>query len=423
MGQATALLKAVTASALLSAAAPALAQTSPDAMMDALAEARAELDRQREALAAQETRLKALEDELRRVQQAQSTPPTAAPRSAPEETAAATPVPVDPVGEAPSEVLMPTVAVLGMQGDVLTQAGRLTAEAQVEYARSDRNRAIFRGIEVVESVLVGVFDINENRSDALTAALSLRYGLSGRLEVGGRVPYLYRTDATVLAPVAGSTPNDTAATRSSSVNGDGIGDVELFARYQLTSARPGLPFLIGALQAVAPTGSDPFGIPRDANGLPLRAATGSGFWGLTPSLTVILPNDPAVLFGSLGYTHNFAKSVNTRVGDIVIDRVEPGDALSGSAGIGVSLNNRTSFNLGYAHTWVFGSRTSTRLFTPTPASVPTTMTSRDLQLGRLLLGVTYRATDTLSLNWTVEAGVTDDATDVRTVLRVPIVVF
>jgi len=31
--------------------------------------------------------------------------------------------------------------------------------------RADRNRAIFRGIEVVASVLIGVFDINESRQD------------------------------------------------------------------------------------------------------------------------------------------------------------------------------------------------------------------------------------------------------------------
>ncbi len=48
-----------------------------------------------------------------------------------------------------------------------------------------------------------------------------------------------------------------------------------------------------------------------------------------------------------------------------------------------------------------------------------TNTTRDLQIGRLLFGVTYRASDFATLNWTVEFGATDDAPDVRTVLRVP----
>ena len=50
-------------------------------------------------------------------------------------------------------------------------------------------------------------------------------------------------------------------------------------------------------------------------------------------------------------------------------------------------------------------------------------TSRDLQIGRLLFGVTYRVTDRSSVNWSVELGATDDATDLRTVLRVPTVLL
>jgi len=49
--------------------------------------------------------------------------------------------------------------------------------------------------------------------------------------------------------------------------------------------------------------------------------------------------------------------------------------------------------------------------------------SRDLQIGRLLFGVTYRVTDRSSINWSVEAGTTEDATDLRTVLRVPTVLL
>jgi hypothetical protein len=48
------------------------------------------------------------------------------------------------------------------------------------------------------------------------------------------------------------------------------------------------------------------------------------------------------------------------------------------------------------------------------------MTSRDLQIGRYMFGVSYRVGPTTTLNWAVEIGATDDATDVRTVLRVPI---
>ena len=399
--------------AMLLPAAPAFAQSEVETLRAELAEARTQMGEQRRQIDAQELRLRALEARLTAVAAVQQ---TGVPASSETRQAA-----VEQVGEAP-EIEMPQVAVLGDQGNVITRAGQLTGEAQLEYGRADRNRAIFRGIEVIESVLIGVFDINESRQDVLTAAAGLRYGLTSRLELGARLPFVYRSDKSVLAPIAGSTPDDPAATRDSSATGHGIGDAEFTARYQLTAARRGRPFLIGNLQVVAPTGSDPFAVRRDSNGLALEAATGAGFWGVSPSVTAILPTDPAVLFGSLGFTHNFGKNVDTRIGDVIIDRVEPGNALSASMGIGISLNQRTSFNLGYAHSWVMGTKTRTRFAEPGPNDPDfIESTSRDLQLGRFLFGVTYRLTDKVNVNWAVELGATDDATDVRTVLRIPIV--
>lgn len=396
-------------------AIPAVAQEA-DARTLArdLAAARAEIAEQRRQIDEQEARLRRLEARLAGAAPTSPTGPGAA-GAAPGES-------VEQVGAAPAiDIEMPQVAVLGDQGNVITRAGQLTIEPQFEYARADRNRALFRGIEVVESVLVGVFDVNESRQDVLTAALGARYGLASNLEIGARVPYIHRSDTSILAPIAG-TSGDPAATIDNSAKGSGIGDIELLARYQLTKARRGRPFLIGNLSAVAPTGTSPFEVPRDALGRALDAPTGAGFWSVSPSLTAILPSDPAVLFGTVGYTRNFARDVDTTIPPVVIERVDPGDSVSATMGIGVALNQRTSFNLGYAHTWAFGTKTRTRALDPGPEDTgPTTTTSRDLQLGRLLFGVTYRVTDSTSVNWAVEVGATEDATDLRTVLRIPIV--
>ena len=89
--------------------------------------------------------------------------------------------------------------------------------------------------------------------------------------------------------------------------------------------------------------------------------------------------------------------------------------------LGISFNQRTTMNLGYAHSWSLGTTTRTRLLEPTPAWPGSRETqSRDLQIGRLLFGVTYRLSDRASINWSVEAGLTEDAPDLRTVLRIPI---
>lgn len=350
--------------------------------------------------------------------------PTADPRQ-PAVAAAQAPVPLERVGQAPEDFERPLeLAVLETQGSAVTRQGQLSAEFQLEYTRADRSRAVFRGVELVEAVLVGVFDINESRQDILGSSIGLRYGLTDRLEIGARVPFVYRRDSSVVAPIAGSTNNDQAATLDSSVKGSDIGDLELSARYQLLDAGEGRPFVTANLQAVLPTGTDPFAIPRDELGRPLRAATGAGFYGISPSLTAILPSDPLVLFGTLGYTFNLGKDVDTRIPPVIIDYVDPGDAISASVGVGIAFNQRATVNFGYAHSWAFGTMTRTSLIEPTPAWPGMRETiSRDLQVGRLLMGVTYRVTNRASINWSVEVGATEDAADLRTVLRVPIVLF
>ncbi|GGB39352.1 hypothetical protein GCM10011380_31050 [Sphingomonas metalli] len=421
--------------------APAHAQPARTPLQAELDQARAEIAAQRRQIEAQEARLRALEARFAALPPAagpaRPSGGTQPPAAVAQASAAATPgdpatmvasvptAPVESVGARPAgSDRPPEVAVLGSEGSVVTRKGQLTGEFQLDYARADRNRALFRGIEIVESVLVGEFNINESRQDIITASLAARYGLTDRLELGVRVPFVQRWDTSVLVPVQGSTGNDAAREIDSSAEGRGVGDIEMSARYQLLTGRGGLPYLVGNLQVVAPTGSNPFNIARTAAGEAREAATGAGFWGISPSVTAILPSDPAVLFGTLGYTRNFGRHVNTVISPVRITYVKPGDAISFSAGIGISLNERTSMNLGYAQTWAFGTRTRTQLLSP-GANDPDFLesTSRDLQIGRLLFGVTYRATDRASINWSVEVGATDDAADVRSVLRMPLILL
>ncbi|MFV0624398.1 transporter [Sphingomonas sp. ac-8] len=428
------------AALLIAASALTIATVTPAAaqqtsrrppLQQQLDEAMARIDSQARVLAELRRRLDTAERQV--AAQATSQPPPVPAIGAAQASAAATPgdpasiqqAPLERVGQAPASDDRPIeLAVLDSQGSVVTRRGQLAGELQLDYARADRNRAVFRGIELVEAVLVGVFDINESRQDVLTASASLRYGVTDRLELGARLPYIYRADTSIIAPIAGSTPNDADATIDNSVKGNGIGDLELSARYQLIDGREGVPYVIANLQAVLPTGSNPFQLPRDDLGRATRAATGAGFYGITPSFTAVLPSDPVVLFGTLGYTFNLARDVDTRIPPIVIAHVDPGDAISGSAGIGIAFNERATLNLGYAHSWILGTETRTRLIEPTAAwpGLRST-TSRDLQIGRLLFGVTYRVDDRTSLNWSVEVGATEDATDLRTVLRIPILLL
>jgi hypothetical protein len=407
---------------------PVVAQSSDiETLRAELAQARAEIGQQRQQLEAQDARIQSLEQRLDSALQALATAtPQARQQVAgtPSATPAAPGEPsgVERVGEAPPQIEMPQVAVLRDQGSIVTRAGQFSLEPAIEYTRADRNRTLFRGIELVEGLLIGVFDINESRQDVLTASVTARYGITDRLEVGIRAPFIYRSDKLVVTPSVG--PGGEAAEIDQSTDATDIGDLEFSARYQILSARGDLPYLIANLSVTAPTGSSPFEVPRTATGRPLEAATGSGFWGISPSITAISRTDPAVLFGTLGFTHNFSEDVDVVVPPVRLVAVDPGDSVEGSLGIGIALNQRTSFNLGYAHTWTFGSTTESFLLEPGQDGFlgPIFQNTRDLQIGRLLFGISHRINNSATLNWSVEVGATEDAADIRTFLRVPIVV-
>lgn len=426
----------------LAIAAPAVAQGAQDAAtLDEVRAIKTRLDAQAAEIAVQRARVQALEDRLLGGMRGTAAPgrplavtsPDAA-ASAPVQVAQAAPSApppapgvTAPVGQAPSEPDRgPEVAVLSEQGGIITRRGQITVEPSLEYARADRNRVVFRGIAILPAFLTGVFDINENRQDILTASLGLRFGVSSRLEINARAPFVYRADQSILAPIA--TPGAPgSSSRDASTNAANLGDVDFGARYQLTDGGGGLPFLIAGIQTVAPTGTSPFKVRRDPGTfVALESATGGGFWSVTPTLTALLPSDPAVLFGTFGYTRNFGRSFDSvRINsDLAIDYVKPGDALQASLGIGVSLNPRAAISLGYAHNWAFGTRTVGSV-SATDSSGRTTVTPfettlRDLQIGRFLFGVSYRTSRSTTINWNVEVGATSDAADVRTTLRVPI---
>lgn len=416
-----------------SAGAQTIVPASDTASLEAqIATERAALDAQQTALNAQRRRLDALADSLLARMHGTGAPQDVVATTAGDQSTSVPLAPSPPpvggpgavpiVGQAPSDQRQVQVAILAEQGGIITKKGRLTVESDLEYAHSQNSTVVFRGIEIPQSVLIGVFDINQIRQDVLTAAAVARFGLTNRLEINARIPYIYNSNATVLAPVANpSTPN--AGQITSPVKNGGLGDIEFGARYQFTNGRAGFPYIIGGVQVVSPTGSNPFKIPRDALGNALKAATGAGFWGVTPTLTAILPTDPAVLFATIGYTINLGADINHEIGPAFIDRVKPGNEPSAAIGVAISLNPRTSVSFGYAQTWAFGTRTLLQAIDPqTGALGPrTSTTSRSLQLGRYLFGMSYRANPRTTINWNIEIGATPDAPNVRTTLRIPFI--
>lgn len=326
------------------------------------------------------------------------------------------------VGTAPAERSgsnLSAASSLFEQPGILTGKGKLVLEPSIAYSYSSSNRVALVGYTVIPSLLIGLVDVREVKRNTLTGAMSMRYGLSSRLEVEGKLPYVYRHDDTISREIFTGSATDSVFRTS----GKALGDAEIGARYQINQPRDGLPYLVGSLRFKARNGKDPFEVVTDCatrcigsttgTGLPLDLPTGSGFYSLQPGLTWLLPSDPAVLFGGVSYTHSFKRNNITRlvlngerepIGD-----VQPGGVIGLNFGMGLSLNEKTAFSMGFDINSVGRTQQNG---TPVASSVRT-------QLASLLLGYSYRVSPKTTVNLALSAGLTRDTPDLSLSLRLP----
>ena len=296
----------------------------------------------------------------------------------------------------------PQVAAIADEGGVLLSKGTLVLEPSLEYTRSSAVRVAIEGYTIIPALNIGAFSIDQIDRDTVTSALTARYGITNRLEIEARVPHVYRNDSTLNRPVGTGAGTDLLQEAS----GNGLGDIEVAGHYQINKGQNGWPFFVGNLRFKTRTGNDPFEINIDPNtGLQTELPTGSGFYALQPSITAIIPSDPVVLYSNVGYLYNMERNVGGNYG-----KIDPGDSISASFGMGVSMNERTSFSLGYSHDVVF----------KTTQNGNTIANSDTLQVGSLNLGYAYRLNDRVSLNLDIGAGLTDDASDADIIFRVPV---
>jgi hypothetical protein len=317
-----------------------------------------------------------------------------------------TELPAGPVGEKPQTAPLPEVTAIPAAMNVLTPKGRLILDPSLEYVRTSNNRLVFRGVEIVPGVQLGVIEATDAARDTAVATVAARYGVTPRLEVEARVPWVYRHDRFSL--LAQTTPDFEGLERE--LHEDSIGDVELAARYQLNSGRGGRPIFVANARVKPPTGISPYEVDFDEHGVATELATGSGFWSVEGGLTMIYPSEPAIIFGGLTYLHNFSRDIDRQIGGVLVGRVDPGDAIGAQVGFGLSLNPRFSVSFGYSHNYIF------RTISDIGA---TRQKTRSLAVGSLLMGWSFRLSSRVTLNNSFEFGVTSDAPDMRVVLRAP----
>lgn len=325
------------------------------------------------------------------------------------------------VGLAPPEPeAPPQVAQIFEQPGILTQPGHYVLEPSVQYGYSSSNRVALVGYTIIPALLIGLVDVREVKRSTLTMALTGRIGLTRRLEAEVRLPYVVRRDDAISREIF----TGTASERVFNNRGNAIGDVEFALRYQLNEPKANKPYYIAGLRFKTRTGKDPFEVVTDCvtrclgnttgTGLPVDLPTGSGFYALQTSLTWLLPSDPAVFFGSISYTHNIGRSgVSRTVLNGLreeIGTVKPGDVFGINFGMGLAINDRSSFSMGIDLNTVGRTKQNGD---PVANSVR-------LQMSTLLLGYSYRYSPRTNINVSVGAGLTRDTPDLTLSVRVPI---
>ncbi|MDA8165530.1 MAG: transporter [Desulfobacteraceae bacterium] len=322
-------------------------------------------------------------------------------------------IPDQPVGQAPPEKQAEEVAIFPERG-VLTPKGSLVVEPSFEYIHSSATQVAIEGFTVIPAVAIGLINVSELQRDTMTAALAFRLVVTNRLEVEAKVPYVYKVENVREREFSEGTPLDIITDSS----GNDLGDVECAVHYQVNRGDH-FPYLIANVRAKSRTGTDPFEVEREVlranDGTPIgevfkEQPTGSGFWGVQPSVTLIYPTDPAVLYFNVNYLWNVERNVGGDYGT-----VDPGDSAGVSFGMGFAVNERTSFSLGYDHSVVFKSS-----FEHDAGLEPV---FNQIQIGTFLVGVSHRLSDRVNFNLSLGIGVTNEAPDVQLLFRLPVTVL
>ena len=267
-----------------------------------------------------------------------------------------TPVSSNPATQSRTQDVAQALDVPG----VLTPKGRFVLEPSLQYSYSSSDRVALLGYTIIPAITIGLIDVRRVNRSSWIGSIAGRYGITNRLEVEGRLPYVWQSENSLQRALATGSSNDQIFNTS----GKGIGDAEVALRYQFNQPVDGGPYYIGNLRVKSNTGKGPFDVnyvTQDNFQYQTELPTGSGFWGYQFGASAILPSDPAVFFGTLSYTWNQKASVN-KVQCVKVDAnssmpcqatligtVDPGDVVEVNFGMGVAINDRSSFSIAYDH--------------------------------------------------------------------------
>lgn len=276
----------------------------------------------------------------------------------------------------------PVKKALIQRGGLLLERNKLQLEPSITYAHVSANRITVNGLSILPILAIGEINSVRFKRDIFITAVSARYGLLNNLQLNCRVPYRYQYERS----------SDTSGTETVRSSG-GIGDMEAGLYTQLLYEHGSVPGLIGGLNVKSDSGKDPY---------THEIGLGTGHWGVKGNLVWVKSSDPAIFFGSFGYTVNLKEDFNG------FGEVRPGNTFEYSLGLAFALNYQTAINLQIEQQLTGSSELNE---TRVPASFTNAASFKT--------GFTYSIAKNLSLDVLTSYGLSEDAPDFTLEVRLP----
>ncbi|MGG7554822.1 hypothetical protein [Pseudomonas sp. ES3] len=298
--------------------------------------------------------------------------------------------------------------------------GKFSLETGLTYSRYDTRQLILNGFLALDSIFLGNINLDRIKADTWTLDLTGRYNFDNRWQFDLNVPVVYR-ESTYQS--GGANNGAAGVTSEETVTRDPtLGDVNFGIAYKFMDESVNTPDAVFTFRVKAPTGKDPFGIKlrqSDANTnlfVPDTLPTGNGVWSISPGISLVKTYDPAVLFGSLSYTHNFEESfddISATVNQKVPGKVRIGDSFQIGAGIAFALNEKMSMSFSMSDLVQRKSKLKQ------DGGDWESVVSSDANAGYFNVGMTIAASDNLTIVPNLSIGITDDAPDFSFSLKFP----
>lgn len=296
---------------------------------------------------------------------------------------------------------------------------KLTLDWGISDTYYDRRQLQLSGFLALDAIFLGNINLGQTKSHQLMADLDTRYGLTDRMSIDVDVPYIYRHSSFIVGGAGGAANTLSDA----SVSSHAIGDVNFGIYYQFLKETNNLPDVVGSLRVKTDTGTSPFGIkviqltPDNTNLVaPSKLPTGTGFWNVTAGVSVLKTYDPVVLFGSLSYTYNIARSfadISSVVGQTQPAEVKLGDIIQFGGGVALAFSDKDSASISY--TMAIEPQSKTKAPGGSWTGVPGSETTASV----LNFGLNHVVNKHLTINGVVSVGLTPDAPNFVVGVRFP----